>query len=349
MNFERYYEVSPSQVNFNSSYRRGESNKIPWSFIFLYLFLSLSLCYLYHKKIVSPADWSAPNSINAVSSFETAKPYQFRLLIPLLFLFFKPLASLYGKYLFSAYNTVVIFALLVIYNKLLCRYFINKKLLLWLAPVIFYPIMWNYLILNSTFQYYDFTAILMFTMGLYFIIKENFMAFVITFAIGILNKESAVYLVFAYLLFNYRSVFTFKIIIRTLILAVIMVCIKAGLSYIFRDNPGGTFEIGYDANKEFIKSLFSNRLYMKSVFLNFGGMYIFTVLLFITGAWKKFPDRRLIMLNLAVIPYYILGIYFTYIIEVRVYTELIPMITTLFLVYLSGFKRLNLQPVNKSE
>jgi hypothetical protein len=208
---------------------------------------------------------------------------------------------------------------------------------------------WNYIILNETFQYYDFTSILIFTIGLYFIIKENFTAFLITFIIGIVNKESAAYLIFAYLLFNYKSIFTLKIMIRASLLAVILVCLKAGLGYIFRDNPGDTVEITYDANREFIRTLFGNRLYMKSVFLNFGAMYIFVILLFVSGWWKKFPDRRLVMINLAIVPYYILGMYITYIIEVRVYTELIPMITTLFLIYLSGFKRLNLQPINKSE
>lgn len=323
-------------------------NKIPVAFHLLYLLLAAALCYLYYKRVVAPADFSAANSIGAAASFETAKPYQFRLLIPFLFMLFKPLAFIPDKIICISYNTVVIYFLILVYNKLLGEYFPNKKAVLWLAAVILYPVLWNYVILNQTFQYYDFTAILIFTTGLYFIIKEKFTAFLIVFIIGILNKESAVYLIFAYVLFNYKYIFTGTIILRTALLALIVVCIKAGLGYIFRDNSGGTFEVGYYANKDFILNLFSNRLYMKSVFLNFGAMYIFAILLFVSGRWKKFPDRRLVMINLAVVPYYILGMYFTYIIEVRVYTELIPMITTLFLIYLSGFKRLNLLPINKA-
>lgn len=331
-----------------SGYSRGK-NEIPWGFIFLYFALSVALCYLYHKKIVVPVDWDAPNSLNAVASFETAKPYQFRLLMPLIYKFFQPVSSLYGKYIYSAYNVVIVFATLVVFYKMLAgRYFANKKLLLWIAPVILYPILWNYVILNQSFQYYDFTSILLFTWGLYFITRENLTGFFIIFIIGIVNKETAGYLIFAYMLYNYKSIFTTKVILNTAILSVLFIGYKVLLSYIFKDNSGDNFEVGYYENIRIVKELFSNKILLKNIALNFGGLYIFVILLFITGAWRFFPDKRLIYINLVIIPYYIFGIYITYITEVRVYTELIPMITTLFLIYLSGFKRLNLQPVTKS-
>src|SRR5687767_14726974 len=97
----------------------------------LYFVLSVVLCYFYHKKIVGPVDWNALNSIDAVASFQTAKPYQFRLLIPLFFYLFKPIYTLYGKYLYSAYNVVIVFWLLMVYSKLLRHYFKDKKYVLW--------------------------------------------------------------------------------------------------------------------------------------------------------------------------------------------------------------------------
>lgn len=321
-----------------SGYSKGK-NVVPFGFMMLYLLLAGVLCYLYHKKIVAPVDWNAPNSLNAVASFETAKPYQFRLLMPLLFAFVKPIAQLYGKYLYSAYNVVIVFWLLVVFYKLLCQYFKNKKLLLWLSPVILYPMLFNYVLLNQSFQYYDFTAILIFTIGLYFIIKENFTLFLVTFIIGLINKETAGYLIFAYLLYNYRSLLTRKVIVSTTVLGILFIGWKLLLGYIFRDNPGDSFEVGYSENIRIVKELFSNRVLLKNLALNFGGLYIFVILLFVTGAWKKFPNKKLLYINLVIIPYYIFGIYITYITEVRVYTELIPMITVLFLIYLSNFKR----------
>ncbi len=338
MGFSQYYDYVPSNIDM-TGYHRGEPNKIPGGYLFLYLGLSLVLCYLYHKKIVAPFDWNSPNSMNAVGTYETSKPYQFRLLMPVLFGFFKPLAALYGKYLYSAYNAVIVFMIQVVFYKLLCRYFGNKRLMLRITPVILYPMLFNYVILNGSFQYYDFTAILLTVFGLYFITRENFKGLLIVFILGVLNKETIGYLIFSYMLYNYKIIFTRKIIVNTAILGIIFVGTKLLLNYIFRNNPGDPFEVGYYENIRIVKVLLGNRTMMRNLALNFGGLYIFVILLFVLGAWKKFPDRRLVYVNLAIIPFYIFGIYVTYITEVRVYTELIPMITTLFLIYLSTFKR----------
>ncbi len=341
---DNYYDYTPNSVDF-SGFQRSELNKIPYPVLALYLVLSVILCYLYHKKIVASADWNAPNSLNAVASMHTAKPYQFRLLMPLIFDFFRPLHALYGKYLYNAWNVVAVFLIQVVFYKLLCGCFINKKRLLWFAPVILYPILFNYILLNQSFQYYDFTAILFFTSGLYYILNKKQVMFFVIFVIAIINKETAGYLIFAYLLFNYKELFTKRIFINTLMLGVIFVGYKLLLGYIFRDNPGDSFEVGYYENIRIVENLLTNRTLLKNLLLNFGGLYIFVILLFVTGSWKRFPDRRKLFMNLAIVPYYIFGIYITYITEVRVYTELIPMITTLFLIYLSNFKFSGLVPV----
>ncbi|HAX49041.1 MAG TPA: hypothetical protein PK605_05415 [Ignavibacteria bacterium] len=343
MNPTQYYEYTPNSVDF-SGYERGESNKIPYGYLGLYLVLSIVICYLYHKKIVAAADWYAPNSLNAVASFNTAKPYQFRLLMPVIFDFFRPLHAVYGKYLYGAWNVAALLLLQVVFYKLLCGYFKNKKYLLWVAPVILYPVLFNYILLNQSFQYYDFTAILLFTVGLYYIMTRNTTAFFIFFVIAIINKETAGYLIFAYMLFNYKELFTREIIRNTAILGAIFIGYKLLLGYIFRANPGDSFEIGYYENIRIVNELLSNRTLLKNLALNFGGLYLFVILLFITGLWKKYPDRRKVFMNLAIVPYYIFGIYITYITEVRVYTELIPMITVLFLIFLSSFKFSGLVP-----
>ena len=269
--------------------------------------------------------------------------------MPLLFGLIKPIAMIFGKALYSVYNTVIVFLILVVYYKFLCGYFRNKKLLLWIAPVILYPILWNFVILNESFQYYDFTAILFTVWGLYFITRENFIGLLVIIILGIINKETIGYLIFSYMLYNYKMIFTKKIIFNTAILGVIIIGTKLLLNYIFRNNPGDPFEIGYYENIRIVKELFSNKVLLKHLVFNFGGLYIFVILLFITGAWKKFYDRRLVYVNLTIIPFYIIGIYVTYITEVRVYTELIPMITTLFLIYLSTINWFGFNKVPKAE
>ncbi|MBI3366538.1 hypothetical protein HY041_02840 [Candidatus Roizmanbacteria bacterium] len=229
------------------------------------------------------------------------------------------------------------------------EYFENKKVALYLAPVILYPILFNYILLNQSFQYYDFTSILIFTAGLYFIIKENYTALLITFMLGLVNKESIVYLIFSYTLFNYKSIFTKKIVLRTALLCIIFVVYKLILGYIFRSNTGDTFEIGYDVNVHVFKNFFNNRVYQKDILLNFGGLYIFVLLLFVTGRFRKFPYPKKVYIHLTFIPYILLGVFLIYFSEVRVYIELIPMVTTLFMIYLSTFPKLWLKPKESVE
>jgi hypothetical protein len=241
----------------------------------------------------------------------------------------------------------IVYFIVIAYYKLLTEHILNKKAILYLSPIILYPILWNYIILNASFQYYDFTAILIYTIGLYYIVREDFNKLLIVFIIGLINKETIAYLIFAYIFFNYRVIFNRKIILNTLLLSVLFISYKLFLSYIFWNNAGDSFEIGFAVNVEIIKNLPFNRIYQKNLLLNFGPLYVFIFLFLIGRRWRKYPDKRKVFMNLAFIPYILAGIYITYFTEVRVYTELIPMITTLFVIYLSTFTKLNLQPVGE--
>jgi hypothetical protein len=309
----------------------------------VYFLLAATVSFIYFQKVISPFDFSSPLSIYGVASFDTFKPYQFRLLVPLIFKLLSPVSFIPVKALFLAYCCVIIYLLLIIYYFVICEYFKNTSLNFFLAPIILYPIIWNFVLLNETFLFYDFTAILLFTLGLYFVIKDNFKGLLIIFIIALFNKESAVYLIFCYLLFNYRFIFKSKIIINTIILGVIFIVYKVLLSYIFRNNPGGNFEIGLYGNIEIIKNLPVNRIYAKNVILNFGLIYVFAILLFISGRWKSFNHRNLLYINLVIIPYLLIGIYTIYFSEVRVYTEIVPLVSTLFLIYLSTFEKLQIK------
>ena len=272
------------------------------------------------------------------------KPYQFRLFIPFVFKLLSVLSFIPPKAIYMLMNCIIVYLTILVYYHFLNEYFENTVTNLFLAPIIIYPMVWNYILLNQTFQYYDLCAVLFFLLGLYFIINGNFKLFLIVFVLGLFNKESAVYLIFAYLLFNYKSIFKPKIIINTVILAVIFIAVKSLLAFIFRNNEGATFELGLPVNIDIIKNIFRNRIYAKNISLSFGGLYIFALLLFISGRWKKFPDLKLVFVNLAVVPYLLLGIFLIYFTEVRVYAELIPMFTTLFVIYLSTFEKLQLKP-----
>jgi hypothetical protein len=313
---------------------KTEYVNIPLSFHLAYLFLAGIVAYLYYLKIVLPVDPGAVNSIDAVLTFQTYKPYQFRLLIPFIFLLFKTLKFIPQNILFLFYSIFVVYFIILMYRKLISEYFTNNKTLLFLAPVILYPILWNYILINGMYQYYDFTSILIFIIGLYLIIKEKFYALWGLLIIGILNKETVAYLIPAHLLFNYKLIFTKKILIRSAFLFATFIGIKVLLAFIFSNNPGDNVQLCYYENIHVIKSFLTNKVYIKHIVLNFGMLYIFVFLLFLTGRWKKFHSRKLIFVNLAFLPNLVLGFFVTYYDEVHV-CRICPISTTLFLIYLN--------------
>lgn len=307
----------------------------------IYFMLAAAFCFMFYLKVVKIADFGAQTGISAVLSFDTVKPFQYRLFVPLIIKLFSLVHIISVKGLFILYSIAVVYLIILAYYYVLTEYFENNIINLLLAPFILYPMMWNYVLVNDTFQYYDFTAILLFTIGIYFILKDSFKMLVIIFIIGLLNKETIAYLIFAYLLFNYKTIFTKKIILNTIILGLVFVIIKAILYFIFISNQGSSFEWGYQQNiKIFTTILWQNRVAVKDILLSFGGLYIFAIILFAAGRWKYITGsnpKGKIYLNLVIIPFIIIAGFTSYYTEVRVHTELIPLFTTVFLIYLGSF------------
>ena len=306
--------------------------------------LAATFCFFYYQKIVSNTDFSNVSGIQSVLGFNAPKPFQFRLLIPILFM---PFQSLPQKPLLMLLNTAFVYLTVLFFFLFINRMLKNSSVNYFLAPIILFPMAWYYILLNQSFLYYDMAAVFFFTAGLYFIASGNFKYLIIIFILGLINKESAVYLIFSFLLFNYKSIFTKEIILKTVLLGIIFIIIKGALTYIFRNNPGDNFEIGYYTNVFIFSNLFHEHVFMKNLSLSFGGLYIFVILLFVTGRYKIFAkdfDSRFFMMTLSFIPYLIAGIYMIYFTETRVYAELIAPVTTLFIIYLATIKSLNLMP-----
>jgi hypothetical protein len=208
---------------------------------------------------------------------------------------------------------------------------------------------WNYVLLNEMFQFYDLASVFFYVLGMFLILKDKFWLLLVTLALGVLNKETAVYLILAFVLYNYKNIFTKTIILKTFLLSMVFLIIKGILMYIFRNNPGAVVESTSWYNFQLVNLFFESHLYAKDLLLCFGGMYFFVIALFVSGKWRKLNTvnaRGKIYMHLGFIPYLIMGVNIVYFLEARVYGELIPMITTLFVIYLSTFEKLNFRPVD---
>lgn len=137
---------------------------------------------------------------------------------------------------FICLNIVTMFAFLILMRRFLFSINYFSKLssnLLPLSFVLIMPIFYefpNYI--------YDFSHLLLFTAGLYFLYKQNWLAYTIIFPLAILNKESALMLTIIFAYAYYKKLpfaFFMKLVLYQM---AIFIIIKAILYFVFWDNPG---------------------------------------------------------------------------------------------------------------
>jgi len=109
---------------------------------------------------------------------------------------------------------------------------------------------------------YDFCHLFLFTLGMYLLYKRDWFRYLIIFALGILNKETAVMLVLVFI-FNYFSELSKPAFYKLLAAQVIIfLAIKSSLYLAFMGNPGSFVEWQLGRNIEHL-SAFPNYFIFK--------------------------------------------------------------------------------------
>lgn len=323
------------------------SKKYPPILIHLfYLFSSITFCYLYYHKFVANANLYSRTSgggIYAVLNFEALKPVQYRLLIPFIFkaiTFFKLIPDKAAFFLITV--AVTYFILLSFYFLLNC-YFQSNEQNYWLAFIIIYPMTWNFIILNGQFFYMDFSILLIIILGFYFIVTEKFKSMLIVFFFGVLNHPSVGYLIIAFLLFNYKKLFTKETILYSLAMLLIYFLYYFSMSYIFIGNPGYFVIFNFPRNIG-LYYILKPLVIIRDLLLIFGAMHLFLLVFLISGKWRQFRNH-LMYINIIIIPFALSVLLFFSIEEIRNYIAIIPFVTILSLIYFSTLENTFLKPV----
>jgi hypothetical protein len=112
-----------------------------------------------------------------VLNFEALKPIQFRVLIPFIFKGIQSIVFLVypipDKALFFIITISLCYFILLSFYFLLNEYFKSKATNCWLAAIIIYPMVWNYVIMNGQFFYMDFSVLLVIILGFYAIVRKS--------------------------------------------------------------------------------------------------------------------------------------------------------------------------------
>lgn len=313
-----------------------------------YIMIAITFTYLYYHKFIMGADFNnplSPGGIIAVANFESVKPLQLRILLPLIFKGLSSFNLVPPKLLFFFLNTSLAYLILFSFYFLLGRYFKSRAMNCWLSPIIIYPMIWNLVIMNGQFFYMDFALLLSMIIGFYCIVAKKPNWLLLTFFIGLLNHSGVIYLIMSYLLFNYKELFKIKTILYTSAMVVIFFGVLYTISAFLPKDTGGQNIVNNSMRNLSLFWMHPIHLLMRDFFFNFGGMHFIVFLFFIRGLWKKFRGP-LLYINFMIIPF-LISMFFTFSIEeMRNYSVIIPNVVILSLMFLSTFENSFLRPYN---
>lgn len=308
-----------------------------------YLLMSVTFCLIYNHIVIGKTDFHEDEygGVYRVLAGDATRAIQYRVLVPLIF---KVFTFLHIPDIVIFLFIIIVFTYLTIlfFYLILNRYFQNKTFNYLIALALFYPMFWNFMLLNQTFFFMDHSLMFFMTAGLYFILARKNNWLLVTLLIGAINHSSITILILAFVLFNYNRLLKKD----TVIYSALLVAGYIGCFFILKMiYPHFTAERDQDFGlNHFPETIIALKgvpahLLIRDIILNYGGMHIFAALFLVSGAWKKIK-RQYVFIFLVIVPYFILGVLRVGIRleEMRNWIPLIPFIMVLALLYLSQIK-----------
>ena len=242
----------------------------------------------------------------------------------------------YRTVLFIGLNILLMFFIMLAFRKLIKAFAFFPEMIADLLPlglVLIIPIFYEY----SVFIY-DFSHLLLFTLGLYYLYKQNWPVYLIVLGLGILNKETMIMLAVIFFVY-YLTILPRRLFIKLLIgqLAIFIV-IKLALYLVFVNNPGVFMEEHFMRNIHHLANLsnyFRFETFPKGMLLPFMinipwprglNVIMFGLLIyFIIYAWRSKPlflRKSTAYFGITLI----LAVIWSYINELRSYYDFLPII-----------------------
>jgi hypothetical protein len=165
---------------------------------------------------------------------------------------------------------------------------------------------------------YDFPDLFLFTLGLLFIVRQQWKGFFIVYLLGCFNKETMVLLSLVFAVYYFRRMpareFWALLIGQTLLFG----AIKLFITWVFRSNPGGVVEYHL---VEQIKGL----LYLPDFLLFYGSFALCTVI-FVLVDWRKKPEYLRLAAGALLPALLVANLFFGVPYEIRTYLDVYPVL-----------------------
>lgn len=306
----------------------------------LYFFTAIAFAYMhaFHKF-----EWYL-GSLSKLISFHAQNPYQTRILMPLIGNGLAQLLPIANITLFTFLEVISVFCLLLVFREFLVTIqLVDEKHENFgdlLALLILVPLVYNYTVLQNLYYPYDMPEMALFTLGLILILRQEWVLFYITFVIAVLTRETSGLLILALVLALYDKLPLRKLGLHVVVLVAIWGLIRNVVARIFQFNGGGLYEVHFMENLRYLYGALDFEPAAISTLMVFGGFLPFVLL-----SWRQQPSllKRWLLMG---IPFFAFILYTAVIREVRVFTEMVPIVTACAMVpFLMPFKINVVEPV----
>jgi hypothetical protein len=294
----------------------------------IYGFMAQVYTALYFRVTVD----QGPVGLLSLSNFTAFRPYQYRILVPGIVHVLAKLTHADSYQVGAIYEYaewVAAFAAFWVFRSYLATFASqNYATLLSFALL---PVLLFMHVSCAMYHYpYDTPQIVLFTLGLLALRKQNWALFYAALIVGTFNRESTVLLIGAYMLVNFGNLPLKAFCAHLILQATIYAAIKLTLDHIFVSNPGGITEDHVAYNK----ALLINLLHFQPIVFGTFMLIVSAVGVFSLGH-KHVPQFALKLLWL--VPFIILVMLKVGVLdEIRAYNEMVPVVLAPLLLIVLG-------------
>lgn len=294
--------------------------------------LTVVLSFSYAAIRIATNEPSHQATFQDLTSGEAWVPFQYRALVPIIVrstLAVFPDLDLLGVYaIIDGLSAVAVVASFALFLSLFIEGTRTRRLL---SLAVFFPLFLNLALpyrYNALFFPWDTPSVAFFTLGLYLIHTKRWTVFYPLFALATLNRETTCFLTICYALAYLGSDGFLKVSKHVVAQGAIWIAVKGALYAAFADNPllnpkGSALFFNQIERSVGIVTSPVGLLYLM---LTLGGTWVVVLLL------HRFIQDPLLRRSFRFVPVFLIGMFFVgEMMEIRIYSELIPLVTAALL------------------
>lgn len=173
---------------------------------------------------------------------------------------------------------------------------------------------------------YDFTVLFLFSLGLWLMAREAWPGYLAAFALGTLNKETALFLGLIYVVHFWNRLPRNRFLALGAAQLGIYAAIQGLLRYRFRNNPGGPLESHFQEQVSVMREIAAHTPWLLLIWLAVLAVVVFLVV----RHWHRKPLFLRHALSILP-PLSILFVFWAYPLEIRAVLEVFPIVAILML------------------